>query len=151
MTHFCIVDGPIDPKALREALSDERCGACVEFEGRVRSENLGRKVTGLTYEAWAPLCIDEARVIFEEARERFHVSRIMGVHRIGKLNVGETAVWVAVASAHRKEAFVACAYVIDEIKHRLPIWKKEHYADGVHEWVACHRCSVMSSHETRKS
>lgn len=149
MTEFRIVDSPINPQNYRLTLSDERFGACVEFEGWVRSENLGRKVTGLTYEAWGPLCQAEAQVIFEEARERFQVSRIMAVHRTGELKVGETAVWVAVASPHRKEAFAACAFVIDEIKHRLPIWKKEHYADGTQEWVACHRCSAGSAAQTQ--
>jgi molybdopterin synthase catalytic subunit len=145
MTAFYVQENPIDTLALQQHLTDKRCGACVVFEGWVRNENLGRMVTSLTYEAWEDLCKTEAETIFQEAQSLFQVSSIAAAHRTGTLTVGEKAVWVGVAAVHRKEAFAACAYVIDEIKSRLPIWKKEHYADGSAEWVACHRCSSGAS------
>ena len=78
--------------------------------------------------------------------ERFGVRGARCVHRLGELGLGEVAVWVGVASGHRAEAFAACRYIIDEVKHRLPIWKKEHYLDGDSGWVNCERCAEAAGH-----
>lgn len=91
----------------------------------------------LDYEAFAPLAEREGERILAEAREKFSVIALGCVHRVGSLQIGDLAVWVGVAAAHRGAAFDACRYVIDEAKARLPIWKKEHYATGASEWINC--------------
>lgn len=132
---FGLSAAPLDPTALQRALGDARAGACVTFEGRVRNHNDGRPVLALDYEAFAVLAEREGARIVAEARERFDVLALACVHRIGALQIGDLAIWVGVAAAHRDAAFGACRYVIDEAKARVPIWKKEHYADGTSEWV----------------
>lgn len=126
---------PIDVQELTRALHDARAGAVVTFEGTVRDHSHGRAVTSLAYEAYDALAVREGERILEEARGRFAVERLALVHRAGELRVGECAVWVGVSAAHRGEAFAACRYVIDELKERLPIWKRERYAEGESEWV----------------
>jgi adenylyltransferase/sulfurtransferase len=137
MFQFEISASPLDVPALASSLADHAAGALASFEGRVRDHNDGRRVEGLDYEVFESLALSEGDRILAEAREKFGVAGIRAVHRHGKLALGDCAVWVGVVSAHRDEAFRACRYVIDEIKHRLPIWKKEHYRDGVAEWVNC--------------
>lgn len=132
----------IDARALRQNLEDLSCGAMVWFEGRVRNHNEGLEVEQLEYEAYAPLCESLGEQIVAEARERWDFEQIFCVHRTGVLELGEVAVIVAVASHHRDEAFQAARYVIDNIKHRLPIWKREHYCNGTRHWVNCQRCST---------
>ncbi len=100
----------------------------------------------LEYEAYEALALKEGERIVAEALERFGVRRIACVHRVGELAIGELAVWVGVSAAHRDEAFAACRYVIDEVKQRLPIWKKEHYPEGDSGWVNCERCAQPSAH-----
>ncbi len=134
---FKLTDIAIDPSALTKTLRNDAAGAVVSFEGRVRNHNDGRAVDHLVYESYEKLAAKEAEAILKEARERYPVLEAHCVHRVGKLEIGEVAVWVAVASAHRKEAFDACEFIIDSVKHRLPIWKKETYSDGSHEWVNC--------------
>ena len=122
---------PIDVRALEGRVRTDACGAVVSFSGIVRERSDdGRLVTGLSYEAHETMAAQEFARIADEARERFGPCDIAVVHRTGDLRIGETAVAVAVASAHRAPAFDACEYVIDELKARAPIWKKEHYADG---------------------
>ena len=137
-----IVDTPIDTASLAESLRDPRAGGYVAFEGWVRNENDGQEVRKLEYEAYAPLCITEGEKIVAEAMAKypFYTARI--VHRHGLLELGDCAVWVGVVSKHRDEAFRACRYIIDELKVRLPIWKKEHYVDGDSGWVNCERCAA---------
>jgi sulfur-carrier protein adenylyltransferase/sulfurtransferase len=113
----------------------EAAGGFVVFEGRVRNRNEGRPVLRLEYEAFGPLAEKEGQRVVEEALQRFEVEGVRCEHRVGLLELGEVAVRVEVAAAHRDAAFAACRYVIDEIKKRVPIWKKEHYADGASEWV----------------
>ena len=132
---FSLSSEPLDPTALQRALGDSRAGACVTFEGWVRNHNDGRPVLALDYEAFAVLAEREGARIVAEARERFDVLALACVHRIGALQIGDLAIWVGVAAAHRDAAFGACRYVIDEAKARVPIWKKEHYADGTSEWI----------------
>lgn len=131
----------IDPEALRRELFDPAAGAYAGFEGWVRNENEGHAVERLEYEAYAPLAITEGEKVIAEAGERFPILHAHCVHRTGMLEIGECAVWVGVSSAHRDEAFNACRYIIDQVKVRLPIWKKEHYTDGNSGWVNCERCA----------
>lgn len=134
---FTFSTTPIDPSALQTRLTDARAGACVTFEGWVRNHNEGQAVQALDYEAYVDLGIKEGERILAEAREKFAVLAIVAVHRTGSLAIGDLAVWVGVASAHRGPAFDACRYVIDELKARVPIWKKEHYVSGASEWINC--------------
>ena len=134
---FRISTAPIEPAAFEPLLRDVGAGACVTFEGRVRDENDGRSVQALEYESYAPLAEREGARILAEAREKFGVLGAICVHRVGALALGDLAVWVGVTAAHRGAAFAACRYVIDETKARVPVWKKEHYADGAAAWINC--------------
>jgi len=137
---FAVTAAPIRLEALRAQLENTACGAAVFFEGRVRDHNEGRRVERLEYEVYAPIANREGAKIIEEARTRWAVQNVVCVHREGRLELGDIAVMVGVVAPHRDEAFQAARYVIDEAKVRLPIWKKEHYADGDAVWVNCHRC-----------
>lgn len=141
MSAFAFSREPIDPAALAAGLADVGCGGYASFEGRVRNENEGRTVHRLDYQAFEELALKEGARIVAEAVERFGVRGARCVHRLGELGLGEVAVWVGVVSGHRAEAFAACRYIIDEVKHRVPIWKKEHYVDGDSGWVNCERCA----------
>jgi molybdopterin synthase catalytic subunit len=134
---FKLTDTSIDAAALLDGLRDTRSGAWVTFEGRVRDRNGGKAVRALDYEAFAPLAEKEGQKILSEAAEKFPIAGAVCVHRTGSLRPGEIAVWIAVTAGHRGAAFEACRYIIDETKARIPIWKKEHYADGATEWINC--------------
>ena len=134
---FQLSDTPFDIASVREALADDRCGAYAQFEGWVRNVNEGRKVVRLEYEAHAPLAETEGLKILHEAKAQFGITSAICIHRTGLLELGDCAVIVGVTSAHRDAAFRGCRYIIDEVKIRLPIWKKEHYADGASEWINC--------------
>ncbi len=132
---FSLASTPLDPAALKRELLDAHAGACVTFEGWVRDHNDGRPVSILHYEAYPALAAGEGAAILAEARARFAIDHVVAVHRVGTLAIGDLAVWVGVSSAHRAAAFDACRFVIDEIKTRVPIWKKEHYADAPAAWI----------------
>ena len=136
-----VTDATIVPEILREELIDRAAGAYVGFEGWIRDHNEGQEVLRLEYEVYRPLAIKEGENVIAEARAKFPVLHAECVHREGLLEIGECAVWVGVTSAHRDEAFAACRYIIDQVKVRLPIWKKEHYVDGHSGWVSCERCA----------
>ncbi|HKQ83042.1 MAG TPA: ThiF family adenylyltransferase [Steroidobacteraceae bacterium] len=142
MNAFDFTQSRIDPEALRGALEDPAAGGYSSFEGWVRNHNEGHAVTQLEYEAFELLARKEGERIVNEAIRRFGVLRAACVHRIGALGIGELAVWVGVSARHRAEAFAACRYIIDEVKHRVPIWKKEHYVNGDSGWVNCERCAA---------
>ena len=146
MNAFAFSTAPIDAPALARGLADRGCGGFVSFEGWVRDHNEGLAVTRLEYEAFEALGVKEGERIVAEARERFGLTRIACVHRLGTLEIGDVAVWVGAAAPHRDEAFRACRFVIDEVKHRVPVWKKEHYVNGDSGWVNCERCSAVPSH-----
>jgi molybdopterin synthase catalytic subunit len=137
MKAFRISLQPIDAAGLAAMLGDTTAGACVTFEGWVRQRNEGRAVNRLEYEAYAELAEREGERIVAEARARFPIIAALGVHRVGLLALGDLAVWVGVTAEHRGAAFDACRYLIDEIKARVPVWKKEHYAEGAAEWINC--------------
>jgi len=107
----------------------------VTFEGWVRARNDGREVRALEYEAYAPLAEKEGARILAEAKARFDLLDALCVHRTGQLALGDLAVWVGVTAEHRGTSFEACRYLIDELKARLPVWKKEHYAEGPTAWI----------------
>jgi molybdopterin synthase catalytic subunit len=132
----------IRPDELRAQLSDPRAGAYAAFEGWIRNENEGHDVLRLEYESYEPLAVKEGERVLRETAEKFPILKSRCVHRVGMLEIGECAVWVGVAAPHRDEAFAACRYIIDQVKLRLPIWKKEHYADGHSGWVNCERCAA---------
>lgn len=134
---FSITPLALDPAALSKTLPDARAGACVTFEGWVRDHNEGQTVHALEYEAYAELAEKEGTRILAEASERFELLQVSAVHRVGTLAIGDLAVWVGVSAAHRGAAFEACRWVIDELKARVPIWKREHYANGVTGWINC--------------
>jgi len=134
---FSISSSPLDQNQLHSDLSNDKAGAIVVFEGWVRDHNEGKKVSSLEYQVYAELALKEGTQILTEALERFNLHDILCVHREGHLKLGEIAIWVGATASHRDEAFKATRYVIDEIKHRLPVWKKEHYVGHKPEWVFC--------------
>jgi molybdopterin synthase catalytic subunit len=109
-------------------------GAVVVFEGVVRNHSRGRQVLFLDYEAYEPMALAKMEEIAREARQGLALDGLGIVHRVGRVGLGETSVLVVVTAAHREAAFGACRYVIDRLKQVVPIWKKEHFADGA-EWV----------------
>lgn len=146
MHFFRFTQTPVDSTALRAELQDPSCGGYCAFEGWVRNHNEGHEVTRLEYEAFEPLAMKEGERILAVAVAQFGVQHAACVHRIGDLGLGEMAVWVGVSARHRDEAFRACRYIIDEVKHTVPIWKKEHYRDGHSGWVNCERCATEMEH-----
>lgn len=138
---FEILTTPIESAKVLASVEDPTCGGLVLFEGRVRNHHLGRDVLRLEYEAYQRLAESEGRAIMAEAKARFEIHAAACTHRIGVLEIGDIAVVVAVSSAHRDAAFDACHYIIDELKVRVPIWKRETYADGSAEWTGCEHCA----------
>lgn len=125
----------IDLQAMLEKVQDDRAGASVLFSGTVRNHAPGKPdVSHLEYEAYTGVVEDKIAEILVEATNRWDILRICAAHRLGELRVREVSVAVAVSSAHRAESFAAARYVIDELKRRAPIWKKEHWPGGA-EWV----------------
>lgn len=152
MLRFTLHDTALDAARLLESLRHPGCGGFVTFEGTVRNFNEGRVVRRLEYEAFAPLAVREGERILAAARERFGLENAWCAHRTGLLDIGDIAVWVGVAAAHRGEAFDACRYIIDHVKHSVPIWKKEYYEDGDTGWVNCEHCAAAPGdhgHELR--
>ena len=132
MKEFKITSNLIDSQTIGESSS---IGARSVFEGTVRDTNNGHDVKKLEYECYESLAIKEGNKILGEAIEKFGLIDAFCIHRIGTLEVGEMAVIVVATSGHRDEAFKGCRYIIDEVKCRVPIWKKEHYQDGETEWL----------------
>ena len=132
MKEFKITSNLIDSQTIGE---NSGIGARSVFEGTVRDTNDGHDVKKLEYECYESLAIKEGNKILGEAIEKFGLIDAFCIHRIGTLEVGETAVIVVATSGHRNEAFKGCRYIIDEVKSRVPIWKKEYYQDGETEWL----------------
>ena len=126
---------PIDTAALLARVGSDEDGAALLFIGVVRDHAEGRKVTGMRYDVYAEMATEVLREIALEASIPLGTDRIAVAHRFGELKIGEISVGIAVSSPHRAEAYEASRSVIEEIKKRLPVWKKEHYVDGVSEWV----------------
>ena len=132
---FALTDQPLDVPSLATELHDPAAGAAVTFDGRVRNHHGGRVVSQLEYQVYPALALATGRRILEEAAARHDILRAVAVQRTGKLDIGECAVWVGVAAAHRVAAFAAASAIIERLKYELPIWKKETYADGSSEWI----------------
>ncbi|HIW30361.1 MAG TPA: molybdenum cofactor biosynthesis protein MoaE [Candidatus Luteococcus avicola] len=138
MPDSAVLTTPLDAAVARQAVTDETHGAVVVFEGVVRNHDHGRSVASLGYSAHP----DADRVIAEVAAEveaEFGV-RAIAWHRVGDLVVGDLALVAACASAHRREAFSACGELVERVKHRVPVWKRQVFTDGSHEWVGLGEC-----------
>ena len=131
---FKIVENPISMDELIRAVEDPGAGAIVTFLGVVRDNNLGRKVHYLEYEAYPEMAVPAMQRIAEEIRQKWDVKHVAMVHRVGRMEIGEASVGIAVSAAHRAEAFEACRYAIDRLKEIVPIWKKEVWEGGEY-WI----------------
>ncbi len=130
-----LVRAPIDPIALVRAVSNPGNGAVILFLGAVRQVNDGRAVTGIDYAAYEGMALRELRAIVEEGAATFDTADVVVEHRLGELQVEEISVGIAVGHPHRDAAYELSRWVIEELKRRVPIWKREHYTDGTREWI----------------
>ena len=129
----------ISSEKAKKFIFSEKNGAESIFVGRVRNENSGKKVTAVTYDVHDQAVIKSFQSICNEAKTKFDKSSsIFLEHAKGYVSVGEISILIAVSSGHRDEAFKICRYILEEIKHKSPIWKKEHYVDGKEEWLLGH-------------
>jgi len=129
-----------EPIDIREGLTLVRhpsCGAAAMFEGNIRGENNGKRVLGLEYEVYEKLFYSEVYRIFKEIEERWKIQRAALIQRVGKLEVGESGIFIAAASPHRRDSLEAVSYFIEEFKKRAPVWKKEYYEEDA-QWIVCH-------------
>ena len=126
---------PLDPSALLHEIGDPAYGAVLLFLGVVRDVNDGRAVSGIEYSAYEGMAASELQAIAREAAARYGPASVVIVHRLGALALEEASVAIVVAHAHRDEAYQLSRWAIEELKRRVPIWKREHYADGTREWV----------------
>ena len=131
---IAIIHDAIDLQAVLKSVEDPSAGAIYIFVGTTRNHSHGKKVVALEYDAYQPMAQKFMTKIAEEIQSRCNIARISIVHRIGRVEIGEASVVIAVSAAHRKEAFEACRFAIDELKKVVPIWKKEFYEDG-NVWV----------------
>ena len=135
---FALSEDVFDLENEKEKLKNPRVGAIVTFEGWVRDHAEGKEVRLLEYQVYKDLACSEGINVVQEAIDKFDVQYARCIHRYGQLQIGDVAVWIGVASAHRRQAFDACSFIIDSIKIRLPIWKRETYKDGRSDWINCH-------------
>ena len=125
-----IVDSSIARKKVVESVAQASAGAIVTFDGTIRNKSRNKPVTHLYYEAHPEMALKELKTICDQAMHRWPLNDISIVHRVGRMEIGESSVFIAVSSAHRVDAFAACQFAIDTLKTTVPIWKKEHYEDG---------------------
>lgn len=130
-----VVRTPLDAAVLLAEVGRVANGASIVFVGTVREVNEGRAVSGIEYTAYETMAVRELEAIVTEAVSRFGTHDIVVEHRLGRLGLGEASVMIAVAHPHRAEAYEASRFVIEELKRRVPIWKREEYLDGAREWV----------------
>ena len=130
MDFFELTNAPIDITSVARRVVPPEAGATVTLDGYVRQFTKGRETLHLFYEAYEPMALKEMQKLVEQAKNDFEISHVGIVHRLGRLDIGETSVVISVASPHRKAAFAACEWIIRELKRSVPIWKKEVYADG---------------------
>jgi molybdopterin synthase catalytic subunit len=135
MSRAAIVTREIDVAALMAEVQSRDFGAVSVFAGTVRDVNDGRSVSAIDYSAYTSMAESELAGIVAEAEDRFGVSALIVEHRVGSLAIGDVSVAIVAAHSHRAPALDCTRFVIDEIKHRVPIWKREHYADGSREWI----------------
>lgn len=125
-----LTTAPIDITSVARRVVPPECGATVTLDGYVRQFTKGRETLHLVYEAYEPMAVKEMQKLVEQAKREFEISNVGIIHRLGKLEIGETSVVISVAAPHRRAAFAACEWLIKELKRTVPIWKKEVYADG---------------------
>ncbi|MDP3980542.1 MAG: molybdenum cofactor biosynthesis protein MoaE [Chlamydiota bacterium] len=130
-----ITKEPIEAGSFLKNHSNPECGAFVQFIGVVRNQHQGRKVKRLFYDCYEPMAEKQIQNIIASVKKKFPVDEVLLRHRIGCLEIGETAIVISVSAAHRDEAFLACREIIENIKEKVPIWKKEEYEDGTYEWI----------------
>jgi molybdopterin synthase catalytic subunit len=128
--HASIIRDAIDPQTTIARLKRGEDGAALVFEGVVRSQTRGRKTLYLDYEAYEKMALEQLESLADQALQRFQIRDVAIVHRLGRLEIGESSVLIAVVSAHRAAAFEACRWLIDTLKQKVPIWKKEYFEDG---------------------
>lgn len=139
--HFTITFAPLSLEEVYARSDDPANGAVVVMSGMVRNSTDGKPVVALEYQVYEPMAIRVFQQIAAEIRQTWtDVTHVVIHHRIGKLQIGEISVLVAVGCPHRTEAFEACKYAIDTLKHNAPIWKKEHWQDGSTSWVSIGAC-----------
>ena len=134
MDFFEITNEPLDVGAIARKVVPANCGAIVTLDGFVRQFTKGRETEYLVYEAYEPMALKEMEKLVTRAHEQFEIEHVSIVHRLGRLEIGETSVVIAVAAPHRRAAFEACEWLIKELKRTVPIWKKEVYRDG-ETWI----------------
>jgi molybdopterin synthase catalytic subunit len=141
--HFAITFAPLSLEEVYGLADDPANGAIVVMSGMVRNQTDGKPVVALEYQAYEPMALQVFRQIAADLRQTWpDVKRVVIHHRTGKLQIGEMSVLVAVGCPHRSEAFDACRYAIDTLKHQAPIWKKEHWQDGSSSWVSIGACEL---------
>ena len=138
-----ITNRALDPQPITAAVRRDSNGAVVTFLGATRRNSMGKGVLYLEYEAYEPMALKKLSEIADEVTEKWGIEDVAIVHRIGRLEIEDVSLVVAIASPHRKEAFQACGYVVDRIKEDVPIWKKEVFEDG-EVWVGCQSHSLPS-------
>ncbi|MEP6945974.1 MAG: molybdenum cofactor biosynthesis protein MoaE, partial [Acidobacteriota bacterium] len=131
---FELTTSPLDIGEIARRVAPPECGATVTLDGYVRKFTKGRETLYLEYEAYEPMALKEMQKLIEQTKKEFEIANVGIVHRLGKLEIGETSIVISVAAPHRRAAFAACEHVIKELKRTVPIWKKEIYADG-EVWV----------------
>jgi molybdopterin synthase catalytic subunit len=134
MDFFELTTDPIDITTVARRVVPPECGATVTLDGYVRQFTKGRETLYLVYEAYEPMALKEMEKLARQAHEQFEIANVGIVHRLGKLEIGDTSIVISVAAPHRNAAFAACEWLIRELKRTVPIWKKEVYADG-EAWV----------------
>ncbi|MGC1393129.1 MAG: molybdenum cofactor biosynthesis protein MoaE [Coleofasciculaceae cyanobacterium] len=141
---FSITFAPLSLSEVYALADDPANGAVVVMSGTVRHQTDGKPVVALEYQAYEPMAVEVFRSIAAEIRQKWtEVNRVVIYHRTGRLQIGEISVLVAVGCPHRTEAFEACKYAIDTLKHNAPIWKKEHWGDGSSSWVSIGACEQV--------
>lgn len=131
---FELTTEPVSVEAVARRIVPPECGATVTLDGYVRKFTKGRETLYLVYEAYEAMALKELKKLIDQAHEKFEIANVGIVHRLGRLEIGETSVVISVAAPHRKAAFETCEWLIRELKRTVPIWKKEVYADG-EEWI----------------
>lgn len=144
--NFAITFAPLSLEEVYALAEDPGNGAVVVMSGMVRNQTDGKSVVALEYQAYEPMALQVFRQIAADIRKTWQdVNRVAIHHRVGRLEIGEISVLVAVGCPHRGEAFAACQYAIDTLKHNAPIWKKEHWADGSSCWVSIGACETQAT------
>ena len=134
---FRLTTDPLSTQDEMGAMVNEKAGAALAFEGWVRNHNQGQAVSSLEYQVYEALALKEGVKIVEEAKEKFNIFDASCIHRYGHLKIGEISILIIVNSAHRHDSYLASRFIIDEVKKRLPVWKKENYVTGEAKWVFC--------------